>query len=69
MPVNLKVELKNNNQNIKKELANNHRIDQNMNNSTFIEEAKDIFKKLPSNIKQKYVLCRAICFRELMQEF
>ena len=33
--------------------------DKNMNKSTFIEEANETFKELPSNIKQEIRLCRA----------
>ena len=61
MPANLRLELK------KPAWAsrNNSPIimakDKNMNNSTFIEEANEIFKELPSNIKQEIrtTKCRA----------
>ena len=56
MPVNLKIELKK---------KNNSPIiiaeDKDMNTSTFKEEANEIFKELPSNIKQEIrtTKCRA----------
>ena len=61
MPANLKLELKK----PTRASRNNSPIiiakDKNMNKSTFIEEANEIFKELPSNIKQEIrtTKCRA----------
>ena len=59
MPANMKHELKK----PTRTLRNNSPIiivtDKNMNKSTFIEEANDIFKELPSNIKQEICTLRA----------
>ena len=53
MPANLKLELKTP---IRTQRNNSPIIiakDKNMNKSTFIEEAKEIFKELPTNIRQE----------------
>ena len=65
MPANMKHELKK----PTRTLRNNSPIiivkDKNMNKSTFIEEANDIFKELPSNIKQEICTLRATVLKTI----
>ena len=69
MPANLKLELKKTNRNI----GNNSPIiiakDKNMNKSTFIEEANEIFKELPSNIKQEICTMSSYSFKGKLKKF
>ena len=57
MSPNLKLELKKPTRTSRNNSPIIFKKDKNMNQSTFIEEAKEIFKELPSNIKQE--ICRA----------
>ena len=64
MPVNLKIELKK---------KNNSPIiiaeDKDMNTSTFKEEANEIFKELPSNIKQEIRTMSSYSFKDKLKEY
>ena len=62
MPVNLKIELKK---------KNNSPIiiaeDKDMNTSTFKEEANEIFKELPSNVKQEIRTMSSYSFKDKLK--
>ena len=70
MPANLKLEFR------KKttiKSRNNSPIiiakDKNMNMSTFIEEADEIFKELPSNIKQEICTVSSYNFKDKLKKY
>ena len=70
MPANLKLELKK----PTRTSRNNSPIiiakDKNMNNkSTFKEEANEVFKKLPSNIKQKICTMSSYSFKDKLKKY
>ena len=43
--------------------------DKNMNKSTFIEEANEIFKELPSNIKQEICTTSNYSFKDKLKKY
>ena len=69
MPANLKLELKK----PTRASRNNSPIiiakDKNMNKSTFIEEANEIFKELPSNIKHEIRTMSSYSFKDKLKKY
>ena len=69
MPANLKLELKK----ATRISRNNSPItiskDKNMNKSTIIEEANEIFKELPSNSKQEICTMSSYSFKDKLKKY